>query len=183
MTNVLQQWVSALPMMQQTVLLSAIRGPDGIGKFHKCKDIIRWFRRCILLSAVDDAVIINPFVCGGGSFTGPCGKEYRFGADTKFAPGYVLKRWPHFMVEFTDAFMDSRDELPLHYWTHMMHAFEVIGYKHPNPEIRAFWLKLYERMVHAFHIWPETEAQMDARLGDNLEGWQKRNDSSSVCSD
>ena len=34
MTNVLQDWVSDLPMMQQTVLLTAVRGPDGLPKYH-----------------------------------------------------------------------------------------------------------------------------------------------------
>jgi hypothetical protein len=38
-------------------------------------------------------------------------------------------------------------------------------------------------MVHAFHLFPETEAQMDIRLGDNEKLWQDRSDEAAVCSD
>jgi hypothetical protein len=79
--------------------------------------------------------------------------------------------------------MDSRDELPAHYTTHFMHAAEILGYKHPDAQIREFWFDVYERLVHALHVWPETEAQMDARLGDNEGDWRARGDKSSSCSD
>lgn len=69
--SALQDWVMLLPIMQQSVLMSAIRGPDGIAKKHKCKPLIRWFRRCILLSAFEGIAIDNPYHPGGGSFTGP----------------------------------------------------------------------------------------------------------------
>lgn len=49
---VTQEWVHRLPFMQQTVLLTAVRGPDGIRKYHPCKDLLRWFRRCTLISAL-----------------------------------------------------------------------------------------------------------------------------------
>jgi hypothetical protein len=71
MSSAVQAWVSQISIMQQSVLLSAIRGPDGVGKFHKCKPLIRWYRRCVLISAFDGCVIDHPFAPGGGSFTGP----------------------------------------------------------------------------------------------------------------
>lgn len=58
--NALQDWVINLPLMQQSVLISAIRGPDGVAKKHKCKPLVRWFRRCVLVSAFDGAAITDP---------------------------------------------------------------------------------------------------------------------------
>lgn len=57
--------------MQQTVLLTSIRGPDGVAKYHKVKYLLRWLRRCVLLSAMDGKVLGNPYDSNGGSFTGP----------------------------------------------------------------------------------------------------------------
>ncbi len=68
---VTQPWVHALPFMQQTVLLTAVRGPDGIAKYHPSKFLLRWFRRCMLLSAMDGKALTNPYDNNGGSFTGP----------------------------------------------------------------------------------------------------------------
>jgi hypothetical protein len=68
---VLQPWLDALPLMQQTVLLTAIRGPDGLPKYGPAKKLLRWYRRCILLSAMDQAILSDPLRSGGGSFTGP----------------------------------------------------------------------------------------------------------------
>lgn len=181
MTRVLQPWVEGLTMMQQSVLLSAIRGPDGVRKRHPCKDLARWFRRCVLLSAFDGKVLGNPHAPGGGSFTGPCRIDGHIVGD--LAEDWGDLDWCGPMVETVDAFMDSRDELPFHYYVHMMHAFEVLGHKHPDEKIRSFWLKTYERAVHALHVWPETEQQMDRRLGDDVAGWSERSDESAVCSD
>ena len=77
----------------------------------------------------------------------------------------------------------NHDELPAHYTTHFMHAVEILGYKHPDAIIREFWHDFYLRLVHALHLWPETEAQLNSRLGDNFEGWAARNDVSTSCSD
>ena len=67
---VTQEWTHALSCMQQTVLLTAIRGPDGVAKYHPSKYMIRWFRRCVLLGALDHNVFENPYDPRGGSFTG-----------------------------------------------------------------------------------------------------------------
>lgn len=70
MTIVLQPWVNALPFMQQGILISAVRGCDGIPKRHKAKLIVKWYRRCILVCAFDGSIFLDPFEPGGGSFTG-----------------------------------------------------------------------------------------------------------------
>jgi hypothetical protein len=170
--SVLQDWVMDLSFMQQSVLLAGIRGPDGMRKFHPCKDLIKWYRRCVLLSAFEGKVIDNPTDKGGGSFTGPI--------TSKLSGWYS---WEEMIEECVDQFMTSRDELPYHYTVHFMHAVEIVGYKHSDERIRTFWNKVYVRMVHAFHLFPETEAQMNSRLGDNEKLWQDRSDEAAVCSD
>jgi hypothetical protein len=147
--------------MQQSVLLSAIRNSDGVAKRHPGKQLIRFYRRCVLLSAFDGKQLWSPSTPGGGSFTGPV-------EDIELA---------------LDHFIDSRDEMSLHYYAHAMHAFQILGYKFPDEYYREFWLQAYTRMAHALHLWPEAMSEMDKRLGDGEENWRARNDPSSTCSD
>lgn len=181
--TVTQEWVGDLSFMQQSVLLSAIRGCDGIAKKHKAKAVVKWYRRCVLLSAFDARALTDPFEPGGGSFTGPIAdiEAYRAGqAETRLSE-YDWRC--SILQKVADDYVDSRDELPSHYQDHFMHAIEIVGYKHPIPEIREYWHELYLRLARAKHLWEETEAQIDARLGDNFEGWEARNDRSTSCSD
>ncbi|MGH6753369.1 MAG: hypothetical protein ACREDP_14485, partial [Bradyrhizobium sp.] len=64
---------------------------------------------------------------------------------------------------------------------HFLHAAEIVGYKHPDLQIRGWWHNTYLRLVHDMHLWPETEAQMDSRLGDDRSGWLARNDPATVA--
>jgi hypothetical protein len=53
-----------------------------------------------------------------------------------------------------------------------MHGAQILGYKHPDERFRERWLGFYLRAVEEFHLQPETETQMDTRLGDwNQEHW------------
>lgn len=162
---VLQEWVMFLPMMQQSVLIAAVRGPDGIKKDHVSKLMMRWFRRCMLLSSFIKDVIANPYDPGGGSFTGP-------------SIAHVAPNWEHEMGMVVSRYLKTIDELPHHYQLHFMHACEILGYKHPDERIKAWWLETYLRIVRDMHLYPETEKEMDKRLGDNYEGWNERNDPS-----
>lgn len=164
MSNVLQGWVSDLPMMQQTVLLTAVRGPDGLPKYHSTKFVLRWYRRCILLSAMDGKVLTDPADMGGGSFTGPS------------APVDCDILWCEPMDDRVTDYLRSLDEVPHHFQMHLMHAVEILGYKHPDDRIRAWWHGVYLRLVHDMHLWPESEKQLDARLGDDRAGWLARGD-------
>lgn len=168
---VLQAWLANLSMMQQTVLLTAIRGPDGIPKYGGgAKMLLRWFRRCILLSAIDGRVLDNPIDANGGSFTGPS-----LDGDDPEDP------WEDRMQAHVNDYLRNVDALPHHYQMHFMHAAEILGYKHPDARIRFFWHRLYLRLVNDFHLWPETEDQLDERLGDTRAGWLKRADPATVA--
>jgi hypothetical protein len=168
---VTQAWVHQISMMQQSVLLAAIRGPDGLAKYGGgAKMLLRWYRRCILLSAMDGKVLTNPIDQNGGSFTGPS----LDGPDD-------VDHWSERMQEHVHDYLRQVDALPHHYQMHFMHAVEIVGYKHPVLVIRHFWHQLYLRLVNDFHLWPETEEQLDERLGDTRSGWLKRADPATVA--
>jgi len=155
--SVLQDWVHELTFMQQSVLLTATRAPDGLRKTHPVKTLLRWLRRCYLISAFDRCVLSDPMDPRGGSFTGPCKSN-------------EVKDVNHAQ----DIYIECGDEIPLHFHFHFMQAAEVLGYKHPDPSIREWWLNFYHRFAAFAHLNPETEAQFDKRLGDNKENWKAR---------
>src|ERR1019366_7765305 len=135
MPSVLQSWVTELPFMQQSVLIAAMRGPDGVEKMHKSKMLGRWLRRCIVISAFDKKALDNPYNSGGGSYTGPSiAPPDRDHPDTL---------WEYMMDFRVKEYLDSIDDLPHHYHLHFLHAAEILGYKHENTRIRVWWLKTY----------------------------------------
>lgn len=153
-------------MMQQTVLLTAIRGPDGLPKYGAVKMLLRWFRRCILSSAMDGRALMNPSDPSGGSFTGPSCN--------------VSENWQEAMNIHVDDYLKSLDAIPHHFQLHFMHAIEIMGYKHPNTVIREWWMSVYVRLVRDMHLYPESELQLDERLGDCRENWLKHADVATV---
>lgn len=168
---VTQAWTHGISMMQQSVLLAAIRGPDGVPKYGGgAKMLLRWYRRCVLLSAMDGRVLLDPIEPNGGSFTGPS----LDGDDPE-------DHWADRMQAHVNDYLRNVDALPHHYQLHFMHAVEIVGYKHPDPVISHFWLELYRRLVNELHLHCETEAELDDRLGDTREGWLKRADPATVA--
>lgn len=145
--SVFPEWLQQLPMQQQSVLLLAARGPDGIRKKHPCKAIVRAYRGTVLKAA-------------------KYGRELRFHeeADTFMS----LCRFQNFGLwrEDIDAFLESIDEIPHHYVRHLMHGAEILGYKHPDSRYKERWLEFYGRCVGDAHLELETEATMDKRLSD-----------------
>jgi hypothetical protein len=169
--SVIQDWVNSLPMMQQTVLLTAVRGPDGLPKYGCVKMLLRWYRRCVLLSAMDGKVLKNPHDTNGGSFTGPS-----FKADDLHESGWEVN-----MNDIVSDYLRTLDAIPHHFQLHFMHAAEILGYKHSDFRIRAWWNGVYYRLVNDMHLHPETEEEMNSRLGDSRAGWLKRADSATVA--
>lgn len=161
--SVLQDWTFGISFMQQSVLLTAVRGPDGVPKYHPVKYLLRWYRRCILLSSSFGRVIDNPIDSDGGSFLGP-------------SIGPHANSPAHSMDDLVSLYLKATDELPHHFQMHFMHAAEIVGYKHPDAETRQWWHKVYERLVYDLHLFPETEEQMDRRLGDRRDTWLERCD-------
>lgn len=163
--SVLQEWVLRLSLMQQSVLLTAVRGPDGLEKYGCVKMLLRWYRRCVLVSAFDKKVLDHPADTGGGSFTGP-------------SIGYAKRNnnWIQGMDDLVGEYLQKLDAIPHHFQMHFLHAVEILGYKHTNKTIRNWWGGVYVRLVNDLHLHPETEDELDERLGDTAAGWKKRAD-------
>jgi hypothetical protein len=149
--SVIQPWVNYLTLQQQTVMLTALRGPDGLPKNHVAKRVLNWMRRCILKCAYGGEILSTPYEPGGGSFMRELDPLHQSIGDT------------------FNIYLDSTDELPLHFHLHLIHAAEVLAYKHPHIEVREQWKYLYTTAVKDLHMNPETELQMDRRLSDGKE--------------
>lgn len=149
----MQEWVESLTLMQQSMLMAAIRGADTLTKHHLSKYLLRWYRRCVFVSAFDRCTLDDPHDPRGGSFMGPIG-------DTS-------------IDDLASAYLQSVDEIPFHFHMHLIHASEILGYKHPNQQIRSWWHSFYIAAVRDMHLAPESESELDARLGDELEPWQR----------
>ncbi len=166
MPSVLQDWLQELPLMQQTTVLTAIRGPDGNPKYATPKLLLRWYRRCVLISALDGIVLENPIDPRGGSFTGPSLDEVE-----AWGKGWLIGLQGH-----VAAYVRELDAIPAHFQRHFMHGIEILGYKHPVPHIREFWNDVYVRLAKEMHLTPETKAEMNKRLSDNVDAWLASSD-------
>ena len=142
--SVLQDWTNDISFMMQSVLITATRGPDGIRKDHPVKVICRYLRRSFLICAFDGKVRWSPYEPGGGSFTGPLNLH-----GTGEGEGHLDK--------YVGIYLRHVDELPHHFQLHLMHAAEILGYKHPDGDVRGFWRTFYLAIVNDAHLRPEPE--------------------------
>jgi len=67
--------------------------------------------------------------------------------------------------DLVEKFLWDMDRYPTHFIAHLMHAAEIVGFKHPDPALRKWWLEFYHNVVKGLHVNPETEEQLDVRLG------------------
>jgi hypothetical protein len=145
--SVQPEWCRNLPLQQQSVLFLAGRGPDGIAKDHPCKPIHIAYRGCVFLA-------------------GKYGRALEWGEKADGFMSLDFFAVDQVWTKAVDQFFTHHDSLPHHYLNHLMHGAQILGYKHPDERFRDRWSKFYFRMVHEFHLNPETEAQMDKRLSD-----------------
>lgn len=149
---VFQNWIFDLTMQQQSVLVIGCRGPDGIAKFHLTKLLVARYRATVLKAAyLGRAMRIDE------------GDATTFMTLDKFSMDGQWQAIVH-------SFFNHVDELPHHYYMHLMHGAEIAGYKHPNELFRRRWNGFYLDCCHDLHLHPETEADMDHRLSD----WQRK---------
>jgi len=135
--SIIHNWAAKLGLRHQGVLVSAIRGCDSVEREDPSKWLVRCFRGVLLRAHCGD-------VKEAGSFMVPFDQEI----------------WDHTVADF----LRSIDHYPNHWLLHFMHACEIVGYKHPNVGISTAFLRLYLRLVKKFHLVPESELQLDARL-------------------
>lgn len=149
---VFQDWLFGLTMQQQSVLVLACRGPDGIAKFHPTKVLVARYRATVLKAAY-------------------LGRPMRVdeGDDTTFMTLLHFSEDEHWSA-ITKDFFEHVDSLPHHYYMHLMHGAQIAGYKHPVETFRYRWNEFYLDCCHDLHLAPEMELQMDRRLSD----WDRR---------
>jgi len=149
--SVQPEWCRSLPLQQQSVMFLGARGPDGAVKFHPCKPVVTAYRACVFNAA-------------------KYGRSLMWGerADTFMSLDVFAdaEKW----AKAVDVFFDNNGDLPHHYLLHFYHGAEILGYKHPDERFRKRWHEFYLRACEAMHINPETEEQMDKRLGD----WERK---------
>lgn len=56
---------------------------------------------------------------------------------------------------------------PQHWYAHIMHCFEVVGYRHPDISIRDCARAIYCRFVLNMHLVPESKEAMIERLSED----------------
>ena len=147
MPSVLQDWVMDLSLREQGTLLTNIRSCDVSPKVPTCID--------------------ERYGCSSGE--GNADRQL-----TAFLRFCVLVPADEREFAFVGGFFATeppRDwkpsqfgHYPLHWFSHLMHGYEIIGYRHPNPELRCYARDIYERLVRSLHLNPETLIQMRDRL-------------------
>lgn len=160
--SVLQPWVMELPLREQGTLLTCVRGCDlepktwtrtGVA-YSPGRRLTAFIRWCFMVPADSREVDSEE---GAFMMSKPPGWVKVF---SNPVDGVVPYEWKQF-----EKFKPSEfGHLPQHWYSHAMHALEVIGYRHPNLEVRGLAFDLYSRMVHNMHLNIETRHEMSQRL-------------------
>ena len=141
MTSVLQDWVMEIPLRAQGTLLTAVRGCDDEPK--------QWSSRGVAYSP-------------GRRLTAFIRYCFMVPADPRevgsVEGAFMMDRPP-------DPFKPSEfGHLPQHWYSHAMHALEVIAYLHPSPNIANMAFHLYCLMVDNIHLELEPMDRFHKRL-------------------
>ncbi len=145
--SVQPDWCRNLSLQQQSALFLGARGPDGAAKHHACKAVQRAYRGTVFVAAKYNRLL-----------------EFGEKADSFMSLDRFAER--DLWSEDVEAFIDAADGLPIHFVTHLMHGAQILAYKHPDVRFRDRWKVFYSECVSKFHLNPESEQQMDLRLGD-----------------
>lgn len=138
MSSVLQGWVMELPLREQGTLLTAVRGCDVAPK-RPYDSLERRLVAAIRCSFMNPADPREVDI--PGSF---------FSTDIP-APEQL----------------SGIGHYPQHWFSHVWHAVEVLGYRHPDSAIAMKWERFYFAMCKDQHTNPETRQQMIARLSED----------------
>ena len=139
--SVLQDWVIELPLRAQGTLMTAVRGCDdepkqwtSIGVSYSPGRRLTAFIRWCFMNPADPREV-----------------DSQEGA-------FMMSTPP-------DPFKPSEfGHLPQHWYSHAMHALEVIAYCHPDKELARTAYHLYYLMVANMHLHTENKDNMLRRL-------------------
>lgn len=142
--SVLQVWVMKLPLREQGTLLTAVRGCDFEAKTWTSQGI--GYSPGRRLTAFIRYCFMNP-------------ADVR---EVDYVEGSFFQSKP------PNPFKPSEfGHLPQHWYSHVMHALEIIAYRHPNTIIAEQAMDLYQRMVYNLHLNIEDRQQMINRLSED----------------
>jgi hypothetical protein len=110
--SVFQPWLTTISRKMQTVIVTGLRGCDGLTKFDPSKHISRSIRMAALKNA-----------------------------DTTTT--YMKHDLFEELLEANKKFVADLDRYPVHFVLHMMHACEILGYKHPDQHTRDVFSAVY----------------------------------------
>lgn len=139
MKSVLQDWVMELPLREQGTLLTAVRGCDLTPKYP--------------LDSVERQLV------------GAIRYAFMNPADPReidAEPGCFFRSEPPMNWKAS-----ALGHYPLHWFSHVMHAAEIIGYRHPDEDTAGCWHYIYRKMVLSLHLYPESKERMIARLSED----------------
>jgi hypothetical protein len=141
--SVLQKWVTKLQLREQGTLLTSVRGCDDEPK--------QW---------TDTGFAESP----GRRLTAFIRWCFMNPADPREVdiPGAFFQSLPPYPFRPSEF-----GHLPQHWYAHVMHALEVIGYRHPDAIVQMMARDCYLAMVKNLHLNPEKKEQMEERLGDD----------------
>lgn len=152
MTSVLQPWVMELPLRAQGTLLTGVRGCDLTPKH--IPDINERYGCSTGESTPERRLVAYLRWC----FMVPADPR-----ETDIPGSFFISSPP------CDWKPSALGHYPLHWASHLMHCYEVIGYCHPTGDIAHEALGIYERLAHSLHLNPETQDQfMDRILEDRI---------------
>lgn len=141
MKSVLQDWVMELPLRFQGTLLTAVRGCDVEPK--------AWTKTGVVYSPGRRIT----------AFIRYCFMNPDDAREIDAEEGAFFMSMPPVPFKPSDF-----GHLPQHWYSHVMHALEVIGYYHPDATTSFRANKMYLGMCHSFHLRPETKEQQWERL-------------------
>lgn len=144
MKSVLQDWVMELPLREQGTLLTAVRGCDSEPK--------TWTKTGV---AYSPGRRLTAFI--RWCFMNPADPREVDAEEGAF-----------FMSKPPTPFKPSQfGHLPQHWYSHAMHALEVIAVRHPDPDVMVLSRDLYGTMVKNMHLNLEEPKQIIQRLGED----------------
>lgn len=144
MKSVLQDWVMELPLREQGTLLTAVRGCDDEPK--------TWVSTGV---AYSPGRRLTAFIryC----FMNPADKR-----EIDYAEGSFFRSEPPYPFKPSEF-----GHLPQHWYSHAMHALEIIGYRHPDNLLKLRAFGMYHEMVKNLHLNIENFEQMVERLSED----------------
>lgn len=140
MTSVLQDWVMGLPLREQGVLLTGVRGCDLTPKLpldSTERTLVAYLRYTFMVPADEREV-------------GVVGGFY----------------WPEPPI-YEDWRASELGHYPLHWVSHLMHCYEVVGYRHPDPHVRNRAFNIYAKLATSLHLRIEPCQDMIHRLSED----------------